>query len=139
MKPFPLFTSLFLMLSILVNAQTQSAYNPQLIAKAKKDAAEVYKNCSQYAGDESISIYASWLSRVEILARPQSKDENYTLLSSVPLKNKCNGELERDSPKTFNPETFNPLKYFFEFYSEQDRTYRVDGTGYIIIIHAENN
>jgi hypothetical protein len=124
------------MLSIIINAQPQSAYNPQLLAQAKQDAAEVYKNCSQYAGDEYIPTYASWLSRVEIQARPLSEGANYALLSSVLLKNKCNGALERDTPKTFNPETFNPLKYFFEFHSDQDKIYRVDGTNYIIIIHA---
>ena len=81
--------------------------------------------------------YRDWLSRVEIKTIPQSAAENYTLLSSVGLKNKYNPALQRDNAQTFNPANFNPFKYFFEFATKTDKIYRVDQTDYVIIVHAK--
>lgn len=57
------------------------------------------------------------------------------LLSSVSLFNSFVEDIQRD--QRFDPTTFNPLKYNFEFYSKHASAFRVDGTNYIIIIKSQ--
>lgn len=59
------------------------------------------------------------------------------LLSSVPVFTACNDELERDI--VFNPNTFNPLKYSFQFFSKKSFLFRVDGTNFMIMIKSQFN
>lgn len=53
-------------------------------------------------------------------------------LSEVALFEDSDSEL-----KTFNPETFNPLKYDFDFYSKSAGIFHVDNTNYYIIIKSQ--
>lgn len=56
------------------------------------------------------------------------------LLSKVPLFNKYNEKLRR---KRFKVESFNPLKYQFNFFANGTEMYRVDKTDYYIIIKSQ--
>ncbi|MBO6881408.1 MULTISPECIES: hypothetical protein [Winogradskyella] len=58
-----------------------------------------------------------------------------TKLSEVSLCDGFVSDLKRD--ETFNPSTFNPLKYNFEFYSRASAMYHVDNTNYYIIIKSQ--
>jgi len=60
---------------------------------------------------------------------------NYTLLSQVPLFDTYNKSLMRDG--IFNPRTFNPFKYQFQFYTKETQMVRVDGTEYVIVIYPQ--
>lgn len=121
-----------LLLGNTVYAQ-QSATDPAIIAKAKVFAKEVFKDCPVYTGDEYIPIYARSLARIEIGTQPVQANENLPLLSGVNLvANKCNLTLSRE--QTFDPLTFNPLKYRFDYSSPVVKKYRVDNTGYIISV-----
>ncbi len=62
-------------------------------------------------------------------------DTSLPLLSSVPLYTVYQKGLAPDA--MFNPETFNPFKYNFDFYSPVKQTFRVDGTGYLVVIHPQ--
>lgn len=75
--------------------------------------------------------------RVEIkeITKP-SDQKKCTLLSEVPLMDYYVYDLKRDT--TFNPNTFNPLKYLFNFYSYGSHMYRVDNTNYFIIIKSQH-
>ncbi len=75
--------------------------------------------------------------RVEIkeISNP-SDQKKCTLLSEVPLMDYYVYDLERDT--TFNPNTFNPLKYLFNFYAYGSHMYRVDNTNYFIIIKSQH-
>jgi hypothetical protein len=74
--------------------------------------------------------------RIRIIESPINSKENYTKLSEVPLLNKYNSALTRDV--VFDPLTFNPLKYNFEFSSiTEAKAYRVDNTAYIIVINPQ--
>ncbi|MBT8254686.1 MAG: hypothetical protein KJN68_11995 [Bacteroidia bacterium] len=57
------------------------------------------------------------------------------MLSEVKLFDYYVGGLKRDM--AFNPRSFNPLKYDFNFYSRQSFMYRVDGTDYFILIKSQ--
>ncbi len=63
-------------------------------------------------------------------------NDKYPKLSQVALLNKYNPALQRDA--VFNSETFNPLKYNFEFSSNATVVYRVDNTNYIIVITPQS-
>lgn len=56
-------------------------------------------------------------------------------LSEVTVFNSFIPELKRD--KSFNPKTFNPLKYNFEFHSRAGAMYHVDNTNYYISIKSQ--
>ena len=62
-------------------------------------------------------------------------DNSMPLLSSVPLYTVYQKALSRDA--SFNPKTFNPFKYSFDFYSPNKQLFRVDGTGYVVIIYPQ--
>jgi len=71
--------------------------------------------------------------RVSVVELPNFKKE-VTLLSQVPLFNNYNKKLRR---KRFKKDTFNPLKYNFDFYSKGTKMYRVDRTNYYIVIKSQ--
>jgi len=131
-------SSLLLGLSFSMMAQVVNTSDPAFKIKARKDAEEVYKGYPQYMTPESMAVYEEWLSRVEIKQQPITTGEHYILLSSVDLKNKYNTDMVRDYASNFNAVSFNPLKYFFDFYTKQDKVYRVDDTPYIIVVHAKH-
>ncbi|GGH46525.1 hypothetical protein [Mangrovimonas yunxiaonensis] len=58
------------------------------------------------------------------------------LLSEVSLFNNYVPDLKRDL--VFNQQTFNPLKYNFNFYARGSHMYRVDNTNYFIIIKSQH-
>jgi hypothetical protein len=132
-----LFSSLLVGVALGVNAQVASPSDPAIVAKAQTYAQEVYNDQTVYMSPQHMLVYQEWLSRVEIKTVPQSPSETYTLLSTVGLKNKYNPGLQRDNAQNFNPASFNPFKYFFEFETKADKTYRVDQTNYVILIHAK--
>lgn len=94
---------------------------------------EVYLNCPQYADSIHIARGIEFLDRVKTHTVALGQYPECLLLSSVPLKNKCNENLQNDV-NLFSTETFNPFKYLFSFYSTQTAYYRVDGTDIIIEI-----
>ena len=77
---------------------------------------------------EEILSYESWMVRWL-----STRFETYTNLSKVGIRNKVNPDLKNDYAD-FSVEKFNPLKYFFNFYSASQMNYRVDNTNYMIII-----
>lgn len=75
--------------------------------------------------------------RVEIVSIPNTQDQKpCKLLSEVPLFDSYVDNLKRDV--FFNKNTFNPLKYVFEFYSRGGAMYKVDNTNYFIIIKSQH-
>ena len=131
--------SSFLLLSVAYGsfAQTVDTSNPAFKARAKTAIEEVYKGYPEYMTPEHIQRYEEKLSRVEIKQQPAKAQENYPLLSSIILKNKYNPALTREYGNNFNPDTFNALKYFFDFNAKQEVIYRVDDSPYIIVIHPK--
>jgi hypothetical protein len=73
--------------------------------------------------------------RTEIITLPYVSGEKYTKLSQMPLFNKYNPALERD--KTYDPATFNVLKYNLQFYHKHKKIYRIDNTDLVIIIKPQ--
>jgi hypothetical protein len=57
-------------------------------------------------------------------------------LSEIELNMAFNSALKRD--EFFNPSTFNPLKYNFNFYSRGAAMYEVDNSNYYIIINSQH-
>lgn len=57
-------------------------------------------------------------------------------LSQVALFDTFNNKLKRDIP--FKPNTFNPLKYDFNYNSrDKSKRYRVDNTNYVIVVYSQ--
>ncbi len=124
-------------LGVFLTPATLTAQTTSLEAKAQQFISEVYKNCTQSTEDSEIKDYAERLSRIEIVPLSEYTSEDYTLLSKVDFKNKCNADLQYDNATNFNPSAFNPFKYGLSFFPKSDKAYRVDNTQYIILIHSK--
>lgn len=114
------------------NVQSESI-TPVLHPNTISYANEVYRDCMEYATAEFLSIYSKNISQIEIIKISPKDGKDIPLLSGVSLKNKCNLELKRDETN-FDIENFNPLKYFFNFYSSEEQFIRVDNTHFVIHI-----
>ncbi|RYD97350.1 MAG: hypothetical protein EOP54_11185 [Sphingobacteriales bacterium] len=122
---------LALLTSATLNAQQFN--NTVLAGKAGPFTIEVEGACWT-PPQAYIQENAQLLSRVEIKTQPFIATEGFSLLSTTILRNKCDAFMQRDEAN-FNPDTFNPLKYFLNFTPGTSTTYRVDNTNYIIIVH----
>ena len=80
-----------------------------------------------------LNVYAEYLTRVFIVKTNTSLVESKINLSTIQVRNKHNSSLGNDY-NNFNVANFNPLKYFFNFYSPVQMNYRVDNTDYMIVI-----
>lgn len=70
--------------------------------------------------------------RVTVVTLERTEGEKFAKLSAMPLFNKYNPALERDV--TYDPKTFNVLKYDLTFFSRTVMVYRIDGTDLVIVI-----
>lgn len=71
--------------------------------------------------------------RIKVIESPATTAEDkYIKLSSVELLNKYNPDLKRDL--VYDPNTFNPLKYNLNFFSNSAVVYRIDNTDFLIVI-----
>lgn len=80
-----------------------------------------------------LNVYAEYLTRVFVVKTNAALLESYVNLSTIQVRNKYNSALVNDYER-FNVSTFNPLKYFFNFYSPVQMNYRIDNTDYMIVI-----
>lgn len=129
-------STIFLLFGFTGFSQTQTEFriDPNY-DKLQTLANEVYQDCPEYASQEHLKIYKEQVIKVVIMQVADLSDQyDLTDLSTVGLKNKCNLSLQHDTSVDFNPNTFNPLKYFFDFYASEDKSYHVSGTNYIITI-----
>lgn len=126
-----------LFLNFSGTAQVKNTSDPVLIEKTNQYAQEVFKNYLTFAGPEYMPDYIENVSRVAIIKEPQKAKETYPLLSSIGLVDKYNPEIKRDHAENFNPEKFNSLKYFFNFYSKEIQKIRVDNSDYLILIYPK--
>lgn len=122
-------------LSLSSVAQEARVENEIQIEQVKKWASEVFKDCPEYLTDEHLEMYRKEIAKVSVKYHENLNDiYGVSDLNSVALKNKCNSSLVRDDANSFDPSNFNPLKYFFNFYSEVDSYYHIEGTNYIITV-----
>ena len=68
------------------------------------------------------------------LVKNSDSDKDYPNIDQVPLFNKYNESITRDS--TFDENTFNVLKYDLNFFSNFTKIYRVNNTDWVIIIKS---
>lgn len=73
--------------------------------------------------------------RIAFMNTAAGADEKYPALSSYPLMNKNNPSLEGADFEDFDLQTFNPLVYHFEFFSDKTQVMRIDNTNYIMIVN----
>ncbi|MFT4062183.1 MAG: hypothetical protein QM642_07485 [Edaphocola sp.] len=125
------------LISFHVNAQTTIISGVEFKSKTAQFAEELYGTVTTYMTPELLLVYAEELGRVELMDdAPTAQDNRLPRLSSIVLKNKYNPLLTRDE-QNFSAATFNPMKYFFNFYPKEDYKVVVDHTNYVIVIHPK--
>lgn len=145
---------LFILLALNVNAQDQINLQPLPLAHfnenvnaplsmaERQQLEEVYGDKLQtyiLSKPQRLKAVKNILrNRVEIKEFTNPRDyKDCTLLSEVSLFDYYVQDLKRDL--VFNKNSFNPLKYNFEFYSRGAHMYRVDNTNYFIIIKSQHH
>jgi hypothetical protein len=133
----------FLCISSLTNAQTSSTVKYDANVKApltNKENVQLQEVYGEMLQDYVLNnpqrlkdIKNILRNRVSVVELPNFKKE-VTLLSQVPLFSNYNKNLSR---KRFDKDTFNPLKYNFDFYSKDTKMYRVNHTNFYIIIKSQ--
>lgn len=118
-----------------LNAQTSLSLSPNQI---QSYVAEVYGETFVSNNPTLVSAFGKLLNdRIEIRQEGQNADEKYPLLSSLGVNNKINPNLTAFSGG-FQLSTFNPLRYNFDFFSNQTQIIRVDNTDYLMIVQPQN-
>jgi hypothetical protein len=129
------FLTLLFLISVPINAQVTEKL-PIQITDIDIKISEVYQSEISNLDAERIAFIKNLLNnRIAFYKEKNTPQDKYTKLSQISLYNKYNPQLERDL--NFDPNTFNPLKYNFNFYSQYDQVYRVDNTDYIIVIESQ--
>lgn len=129
------FLTLLFLISVSINAQVTEKL-PIQITDIDIKISEVYQSEFSNLDAERIAFIKNLLNnRIAFYKEKNTPQDKYTKLSQISLYNKYNPQLERDL--NFDPNTFNPLKYNFNFYSQYDQVYRVDHTDYIIVIESQ--
>ncbi len=133
-----LLTIIFLFLSITLYSQS-SGIQQNVIQNIDSKIIEVYQNELNIILErdpERITFINKLLNeRIKYMEDKLTSTDKYKKLSEVTLFNKYNENLTRDT--VFDPQTFNPLKYKFNFYSQFTQVYRVDNSDYVIVIESQ--
>ncbi len=126
----------FLTLMLVAFANVSNANAQQVNAKIQ----EVYGNKTQelVVNDQERLAFLTDLveNRINVIESPLTLNDKYTKLSTAALVNKYNNSLTRDV--SYDPNTFNPLKYDLNFSSKKAEIYRIDNTNYLIVIQPQN-
>jgi len=142
----------FVLIPICVSGQQSKHKNPLPLAKyddnvklpltikERAQIIEVYGDSAEKFVFSNPSMLKSvkhiLRNRVVIkLITEENDKKSCTKLSEVSVLTGFVADLERD--KIFYPDTFNPLKYNFEFHSRAAAMYHVDNTNYYIIIKSQ--
>lgn len=64
-----------------------------------------------------------------------SKKKEFQMLSDITLNTTYNSNLSRDN--SFNPTSFNPFKYNFNFYSKSIQVVKLENTNYVMVIYPQ--
>lgn len=145
-------TILFCCFALNVDAQSKSYKQPLTIVKyndnvnlplTSKELSQIQEVYADKTNEYVLSkpqrlkdVKNILRNRVQIVNIPNIHDQKpCKLLSEVSLFDAYVDNLERDV--FFNKNTFNPLKYTFDFYSRGGYMYKVDNTNYFIIIKSQ--
>ncbi|MBT8271838.1 MAG: hypothetical protein HKO90_03735 [Flavobacteriaceae bacterium] len=135
-----LFRVLILISTLNLSAQTPITSQGSLTALETKQIQEVYGDQFRERvlnrPEVIYSLKQILRNRIEIVEINNPRDQkDCRLLSEVALKTVFVKDLNRD--KVFNPSSFNPLKYAFNFDPRRASVYRVDNTNYFILIKPD--
>lgn len=133
---------LLFMTGIMVTGYAQEQEAPFKLRKYAPDMGNFEKHVKEAYGEKANELVFEEPSRLKTIKNIYQNSivvvesaykfkKNVSELSTVPLLKRYNSSVSRTS---FFPETFNPLKFRFDFYSNEKQFFHVDGTNYYIII-----
>lgn len=72
--------------------------------------------------------------RIEYQVVNQDPTEKFPLLSTMPLLDKVNQSVQGANFSNFDVNTFNPLVYNLEYFSDRTQIFRIDNTSYLMVV-----
>jgi len=125
---------LFFITITAFSQNVKKTYNDSFIKKAIREVYQSHENELVYNPttyrEALIKRFFNKLLKIEYL--PELKSKEFISTNDLPLMNKYNSNLKRDN--TYNPATFNPLKYGIQISPYHTQTYRIANTDYIMTI-----
>lgn len=131
--------SLFVLPFVLI---TTLSFGQNFIAKKHSD--QFIKNCIiEIFQDKSEVVFDTSSRRYELIKhffknqiaveyRPEYKGKKFESTNTLNLNSKNNSNLQRD--ESYNPNTFNPLKYNISMNPVKEQMYRIGESDYIMTI-----
>lgn len=119
--------------------QVSKELSSTTLAQVKNQLKELFGEYYEEYGAPNLEFYAEFYERCEFI--PLSETNNapvITNLSELDVKDKYNPEkIKHDTIETFNPDTFNVLKYRLDYYNKTDVYYRIYNTDMILKINKQ--
>lgn len=131
MKFIILQIGIFLCLLFPLKSFSQTTLSPENLSKISFVYGE-----SWVANNPDIVVELNRLleNRISFLNEPLTSDEKYPNITSIPLFNKNNPAVSQTNFENLNLETFNPLTYHFDFFTDRTQVFRLGGSSYIMIV-----
>lgn len=127
---------LFTFLSFSVQGYSQGSFQQLSTEEIANRIAYVHGGDYVLNNPTLVSAWGNVMTdRIEYQVLAQGQDEKYPLLSSMPLMSKSNPGIQGADFENFNVNTFNPLAYNLDFFSDKTQVLRIDNTDYIMVIH----
>lgn len=98
---------------------------------------EVYGDNFAASNPTLVTAFGTLLTtRIVFRAEAETSDEKYPRLSTLGLNNKTNPLIPAFSGG-FDLNTFNPLRYQFDFFSDKTQIIRIDGTDLLMFVEPQ--
>lgn len=117
------------------HAQTTNSLEAQLLTP-KDEIIEVYGKDWVSSNAVMVEVLVECRSnRISFIEEIQTETEKYPVLSSFPVMNKLNSNVQAVDPLSFDLNTFNPFTYQLNFLSDKMQVIRIDGTRYLMVVN----
>ncbi len=123
---------------VSLNAKSQDVRLQLTTEKVLLLASEVYGNTWTENNPTLITAFESSLNqRVYFKEITLTSEDKYPRLSSFAPMNKVNSSISNFNGQSFSFESFNPLKYQVNYFSNQLQVIRLDNTNWVMIIEPQ--
>lgn len=134
-------------LVLIVVLTAFKSYGQDFIERKHSD--QFIKNCivEVFQGETEKLVFNSTSRRYSLMKkfikdqvvveyRPEYAGKDFVSTNELQLNNKYNSNLQKD--ESYNPNTFNPLKYGISMFPSKRNIYRIGESDYIMIVSQSN-
>lgn len=124
-----------ILLQLCFLSQAQTVTQQLTTEEISNRVAYVHGNDFVLNYPDLVTVYGKVMTeRIEYHTMVQESNEKYPLLSSMPLMAKVNLTIQGADFANFHLDSFNPMAYDLEFFSDKTQVIRIDNTNYLMVV-----